>query len=142
MSKASPMNDLEPIDAQRKGRARVLKLLACMGITLACMPSHAAYNANLTGFVTQILTYPSGVILFALNNQPTSNGSCNPQFFELDAPVPPPPPAVPNPGADAILNRMYARLLQAYTLGQAVNVGYDDAGNCAPAGNITVYRIG
>ena len=136
------MNDLEPIDAQRKGRGPVWKLLACVGITLSCMPSHAAYNANLTGFVTQILTYPSGVILFSLNNQPTSNGACNAQFFELDEPVPPPPPAPPNPGPDAILNRMYARLLQAYTLGQAVNVGYDDAATCAPGGYITVYRIG
>ena len=44
----------------------------------------AAYNSNLAGVVTSIATYPNGLLLFSLGNQPTSNGSCNATNFELD----------------------------------------------------------
>jgi hypothetical protein len=73
--------------------------------------------------------------MFSLDTQPTSNGSCAAAFFELD------PASTPNDPA-AAFNRMYARLLEAYTLGQPVNIGYDNAGNCSVLGYITTYRIG
>jgi len=72
------------------------------------------------------------MLLFKLTNQPTSNGSCDADFFELE------PSATAN---DAAFNRMYARLAQAYATGESVNVGFDNAG-CGTSGYIRVYRIG
>jgi hypothetical protein len=48
-----------------------------------------------------------------LDNPPTANGACNAEFFEVD-----PSTTV----GDAAFNKMYARLLEAYSLGQAVNL--------------------
>jgi len=126
-------HDVLQFRASVRALGRVLYSL----IAVACLPAHAAYNANLSGNVTQILTYNSGIILFSLDNQPTSNGSCAPQFFELD-------PAVSGTDAAGIaaFNRMYARLLEAYTLGQPVNAGFDNTANCGAMGYITTYRIG
>jgi hypothetical protein len=133
MLKTSLIKELLTIGIERMARRRLWKRAACVLVALASMPSHAAYNANLSGNVTQILTYNSGAILFSLDNQPTSNGSCTATFFELDP---------SNTVGDAAFNRMYARLLEAYTLGQPVNVGFDNAANCGVLGSITVYRIG
>jgi hypothetical protein len=98
----------------------------------------ATYNANLTGTVASLVTYDNGEVLVALSNQPASNGSCSAIFFELD------PPAIGGSTVanDAAFNRMYARLVQAYTAGQPVNLGFDNAGNCAASGYIRVYRVG
>jgi hypothetical protein len=95
--------------------------------------AHATYNSNLAGTVTSIATYTNGMVLFSLANQPTSNGSCNATNFEVD---------VSDTVSDAAFNRMYARLAEAYALGETVNVGYDNTGSCAISGYIQVYRIG
>ena len=129
------------IGGDRPSPGRSLLSAAAALVALVSMPSHAAYNANLSGNVTQILTYNSGIVMFSLDTQPTSNGSCAAAFFELD------PASTPNDPAAAVgyaaaFNRMYARLLEAYTLGQPVNIGYDNAGNCSVLGYITTYRIG
>lgn len=96
--------------------------------------AHAGYNANITGTVTAIMTYRSGQLLFVLNDQPSSDGSCIPTYFEL----------LPTDAANqAAFNAMYARLVEAYALGEQVNIGYDDPGtSCSPYGYIPVYRIG
>jgi hypothetical protein len=104
-----------------------------VSLAIACMPAHATYNANLSGNVVDVMTYTNGELLFILSNQPTSNGSCNAAYFELDESA---------TTDSAAFNRMYARLLEAYATGTPVNVGYDDAGNCASGGAIQVYRIG
>jgi hypothetical protein len=114
-------------------RGRSWARAACALVALASMPTHAAYNANIVGNVTQILTYNTGLVMFSLDNQPTSNGSCTASLFELD---------LGNTSGDAALDRMYARLLEAQALGQPVNIGFDNAANCGAAGYIAVYRIG
>jgi hypothetical protein len=55
------------------------------------------------------MTYTTGIVLFTLANQPTSNGSCNAVYFELD------PSTVVS---DTAFDRMDARLAQAYATGQ------------------------
>jgi hypothetical protein len=141
MLKKSFQKRLRTIGGDRPSRGRSWMSAAGALVALASTPSHAAYNANLSGYVTQILTYNSGIVMFSLDTQPTSNGSCAAAFFELD------PASTPNDPASAVtnaaaFNRMYARLLEAYTLGQPVNIGYDNAGNCSVLGYITTYRIG
>jgi hypothetical protein len=138
MLNTSRIRELLAIGIEHVTRGQLWKRAACMLFVLATMPSHAAYNANLSGNVTQILTYDSGIVLISLDDQPTANGSCTATFFELD------PSNVANStfANDAAGNRMYARLLEAYTLGQTVNVGFDNAANCGAMGYIRVYRIG
>jgi hypothetical protein len=92
----------------------------------------AAYNTNITGTLTYLSAYEGGVVMFELNNQPASNGSCNPTQFEID----------PANNTDAVLGRMYARLLLAYSTQQPVNVGYDNSGSCGTKGYIHVYEVG
>jgi hypothetical protein len=115
-----------------------VRLLGTIIVLLFSSASHATYNTNLIGTVAAIMTYTTGGLLFALSNQPSSNGSCNAQFFELD------PPTYPGSDVvnDAAYSRMYARLAQAYATGESVNIGYDNAGNCGGSGYIRVYRIG
>jgi hypothetical protein len=98
----------------------------------------ATYNANLTGTVVSFATYDNGEILVILGNQPSSNGACSATFFELD------PPEVGGSTVvnDAAFDRMTARLAMAYAAGEPVNLGYDNAGNCAAGGYIRVYRVG
>ena len=120
--------------------ARLVKaaMTPAVGTLLLISSAHATYNTNTQGTVTNLMTYTSGALLFILNNQPASNGSCNAAYFELDMPG----SNSGDPINDAAFNRMYARLLAAYSLGESVNVGYDDAGNCGGNGYIRVYRIG
>ena len=49
-------------------------------------PASAAYNANLAGNLTSLLTYTGGHVLFTLANQPSANGTSNASYFELDPP--------------------------------------------------------
>jgi hypothetical protein len=114
------------------GKWRLGRVLL-VSLALGCLPAYAGYNANLGGNVASVLTYNSGLLLFSLANQPTSNGSCNASYFELDESV----------TADAgAFNRMYSRLLEAYVTGTPVNIGYDNGVACAPGGYIQAYRIG
>ena len=95
--------------------------------------AHATYNANLSGTVTSVVTYTNGWFLFTLNDQPASNGSCNATYFEMDE---------SSAANDTFFNMLYARLAQAYAMGEQVNVGFDNSGNCGTDGYIRVYRIG
>ena len=107
-------------------------------ISLAPRSATATYNANISGTPVSLLTYPSGLMLLNLSNQPTSNGSCNAGYFELD----PPSYAGADVANDAAFNRMYARAMSAFTTGTQITVGYDNAGTCGVSGYIRIYRIG
>jgi hypothetical protein len=125
-------------NARTFGRRRAIKfakklLVTVTALALSAPAAHATYNTNLTGNVSAIMTYTSGILLFTLTNQPTSNGSCNAIYFEVDP---------SNVVSDAAFDRMYARLAQAYATGEQVNVGFDGAANCGVGGYIQVYRIG
>jgi len=91
----------------------------------------ATYDANLTGIADSVYTYPSGLVLIHLANQPASHPSCNAGYFAVD------------PGSmDAnAMNRMFARLMTAYAVQQPINIGYDSQGDCTD-GYIHVWRIG
>jgi hypothetical protein len=117
---------------------RYLSLLGTLVVLLFSSASHATYNTNLYGTVAALMTYASGGLLFALSNQPSTNGTCNAQLFELD----PPNYAGSDVVNDAAFSRMYARLAQAYATGESVEIGYDNAGNCGGSGYIRVYRVG
>jgi len=115
-----------------------LGLLGTLIVLLFSSASQATYNTNLSGTVAAMMTYTSGGLLFALSNQPSANGTCSAQFFELD----PPTYVGSDVVNDATFSRMYARLAQAYATGESVNIGYDNAGNCGGSGYIRVYRVG
>ena len=92
--------------------------------------SYAGYNDNMVGEVTAVMTYSSGLILFRLHNQPSSHPSCNRGYFAIATDV-----------SDIATNRMLSRLLIAHTTKAPVNIGFDNAGDCAN-GYIRVHRVG
>ena len=106
-------------------------VFAVIGLSITSTAG-AGYNANLTGTVTYLSQYEGGIFLFELSNQPSSNGSCNATQFEID----------PANNTDAVMARMYARLVAAYYAQQPIGIGYDNAGSCGTNGYIHVYVVG
>jgi hypothetical protein len=114
---------------------RVIYMGALMAAVLSVgviLTANATYNSNITGTLTSVIAYENGAVLFVLNTQPTSNGACDPRYFEID----------PANNTDAVVDRMYRRLLVAYTSGHAVEIGYDNSDACGSLGYIHVYRVG
>jgi len=91
----------------------------------------AAYDANLTGVADDVYTYPSGLVLIHLVNQPATHPLCNASYFAVD-------PGTMDANA---MNRMFARLMTSYAVQQPINIGYDSQGDCTD-GYIHVCRIG
>ena len=118
--------------AGSKAKARGWGLLALVMAPLAgpeC--ALATYDSNLSGIADSVYTYPSGVLLIHLTNQPSSHPSCNPTYFAVD------PSAI---DANA-MNRMFARLMTSYSMQEPITIGYDSQGDCVD-GYIHVWRIG
>lgn len=94
---------------------------------------NAAYTNNMRGTPTAVLTYLNGKISLRLDNQPSSHPLCKPTYFAIVF------------DDEKGVDRMYARLLIAYTQKQPVNIGYDDGSRsdseCA-SGYIKVHRVG
>jgi hypothetical protein len=103
--------------------------ILCMALSST---ASATYNSNIGGTPIYVIAYEGGTVLFILDTQPTSNGSCNAGYFEID---------LAN-NTDAVLGRMYARLLVAYTQQQPIQIGYDNSGSCGSSGYIHTYRVG
>lgn len=104
---------------------------AAAALAISWTLAQAAYNANMSGVVAEVLTYPETThVLFRLDNQPTSHPGCNAAYFVM---------ADPNPESRKL---MYARLLTALAMGSSINIGYDNVGECGPGGYIRVHRIG
>jgi hypothetical protein len=116
---------------QRRG-TRVSALIAAAFSITVMSTAGATYNSNIGGMPTSVISYEAGTVLFILDSQPTSNGACNAGYFEID----------PANSSDAVVARMYARLLVAYTQQQGVQIGYDNTGACGALGYIHVYRVG
>ena len=107
------------------------KLAACFLLLAASLTSNANYNANMSGVVAWVATYADGdSIYFALSNQPSSHPGCSPHYFVITAAVP----------ADR-RKAMLTNLLIARTTREAINIGYDNTGDCAE-GYIRVHRVG
>ena len=104
--------------------------VVCM---LTIMPTGVSgyHNANMQGTLTLLAVYSDGdYIYMQLDNQPTSHPGCSPTYFVIAEDVP--------------ANRreaMFARLMTAYVTGEAITIGYDNAGNCAHS-YIRVHRVG
>ena len=106
---------------------RILGLLAL----IFSATSSAGYNANMTGKVTNVMTYTAGAyIYFTLENQPTSHQSCRPNYFVIDESTP-----------NNIRQQLLSRLLLAYAKDENVNIGFDKVGDCSH-GYIRVHRVG
>jgi hypothetical protein len=91
----------------------------------------AIYNANISGQLAAFWSYSySDPIYFVLKNQPSTHPTCNPSFFVVPGTIP----------ADR-RKMMFARLSLAYATQENLNIGYDNAGDCAD-GYIQAYRIG
>jgi hypothetical protein len=111
--------------ARQKLAASIFALAIFAG---ASTPTYAGYDANVSGEITILATYPSGDIFIRLSTQPASHPSCAPSYFAIDSTA---------PGKDA----MYARALAAFTAGMPINIGYDSQGNCVGS-SIRVHRVG
>jgi hypothetical protein len=105
--------------------------VALMTAVLSLTPAQAGYNANMTGVVTEVLTYlDSTMILFRLDNQPTTHPLCNPVYFAV------------NVATDSeVRKQVLARLLVAKATGESVNIGYDNAADCSHS-YIRAWRVG
>lgn len=90
----------------------------------------AGYNANMSGEVTHVMTYTSGLVLFRLKNQPATHPECTATYFAIAVDV-----------NDIATNRMLSRLLTAHTTKVPVNIGFDNASDCGN-GYIRVFRVG
>lgn len=107
------------------------KFIAFVFMSVISVNSFAAYNANMTGEITDVLVYTDGdYIHIRLKNQPSTHPSCNPAFFII-------PETVPADRRQALLSRA----LTAYASKENINIGYDALGDCAN-GYIQVHRIG
>ncbi|MET1257634.1 hypothetical protein [Aliikangiella maris] len=91
---------------------------------------HAEYDKNIEGNIVAIYTYPSGTVLFKLDNQPTNHPSCNPVYFAIAKDVP-----------ESAANRMYSRLLSLHTTKTKAYIGFDSQGGCGD-GYIRVHNVG
>lgn len=112
---------------------KVLVRLSALALTLGMIttPAAADYNANLTGVVTAVLTYSTDTRFYVrLDTQPNSHPSCDSSYFAVDAAL-----------SNEVRAQLYARALLALATQQPVNIGYDNAGNCAHS-KIRIHRIG
>ena len=92
--------------------------------------SVATYNANVKGEIASVITYADGdYIYFTLKNQP-QHEACNPSFFVISESV-----------SENRKNNLLSRLLTAYAMKEAVNIGYDSKGECVH-GYIRAHRVG
>jgi hypothetical protein len=119
------------MNTSRRRTELIVRALVMCGGLLAIAPAGAVYNANMSGVLATVATYADGDFIYiTLQNQPTTHPSCNPAFFVI-------PETVPADRRKAML----ARLMVAWTTGEAVNIGYDSTGSCA-GGYIQVHRVG
>ena len=109
------------------GIVRIYAVLGWVALIALSNVSFAAYDANIQGQIKSIYTYPSGLVLFQLSNQPTSHPGCSPIYFAIATDV-----------AESPANRMYTRLLTLHT---TAAIGYDSQGNCGNS-YIRVHNIG
>ncbi len=110
-------------------RMRVFRLAAFLVLSF---PVFAGYDANITGKVTQVLTYTThDSILIRLDNQPATHPVCKTDFFELDESIPAERRGI-----------IMSRLLLARANGETLNIGFDKSGGCGKQGRIRVYRVG
>jgi hypothetical protein len=108
-------------------------LLVILLLSVISTSAAGGYNNNMKGTPTAVLTYLNGNILLRLDNQPASHPLCEHTYFAIVSDN--------EKGAD----RMYARLLAAYTQKQPINIGYDDgtrSGSVCASGYIKVHRVG
>ncbi len=107
-----------------------IKVLVFIASFLVINVSVAGYNNNIVGEVSEVLVYTNGQVTFRLANQPTSHPGCNPAYFAID-----------NTLSEAAISRLMSRLLSAHATKVPINIGYDDAGDCANT-YIRVHRVG
>ena len=105
-------------------------LVVLMAFLATCVS--AGYDANFTGRVTHVLTYPgSTLILIKVSGQPTSHPTCTSlDFLAID-------PGISNESRQLVMSR----LLMAYASGETVNIGYDKTADCVGS-RIRVHRVG
>lgn len=108
------------------------RIVLILCVLLVPVFSHAGYNANFRGKVTQVLTYTtSAQILIRVEGQPSTHPQCTQlDYLAIDAAT-----------ADNVRQIVLSRLMMAYASGETVNIGYDKEGGCV-GGRIRVYRVG
>ena len=117
----------------RQSRITLIGVLLAVVLGVGAMSTaRATYNSNIVGTLTSVIVYENGSVLFVLDAQPASNGTCDARYFEIDQ----------ADSSDAVVDRMYKRLLTAYTQRQPVQIGFDNSGACGSLGYIHTYRVG
>lgn len=106
-------------------------LLVGMVLTFSKL-SFAGYDANFSGKITHVLTYPGSTqILIRVEGQPTTHPTCT----SLDH------LSIASDISAESRSLVMSRILVAYTTGKAVNIGYDKTAGCV-GNRIRVHRIG
>jgi hypothetical protein len=109
----------------------VFGLIGIVCLMVAPSKSYAVYNANMQGLVDSVSLYTDGDYIYVrLVNQPTSHPTCNPSLFVISQDIP-----------ENRRNQMFARLMAAKVAGEQINIGFDNAADCAH-GYIRLHRVG
>lgn len=110
---------------------KLLSISIAASATLTSFNAGAVHNANMVGVLASVITYTDGdYIYFQLDNQPSTHPTCSPAYFVI-------PTDVTADRRKALL----ARLMMAKAMGEVINIGFDNAGDCAH-GYIRVHRVG
>ena len=107
-----------------------MRILVGVIFLITSVSVFSGYDKNIEGEITHIYTYPSGLVLFKLSNQPSSHPGCNPVYFAIASDV-----------AESAADRMYSRLLTLHTTKIKAYIGFDSQGNCGN-GYIRVHNVG
>ncbi len=94
--------------------------------------SFAGYDANFSGKITHVLTYPGTTkIYIRVEGQPTSHPVCTSLDYL----------SIPSDISAESRNLVMSRILSAYATGEKINIGYDKTAGCSD-NRIRVYRVG
>ena len=113
-----------------QAKTKAFGTLAALVVLVVPIAANAVYNDNITGIISHVRVYDTGLVLVRLQNQPTSHPACQPGYFAMDTALDP-----------DIRAMMLSRALVARASGQPINIGYDNAGSCAQ-GYIRLHQIG
>lgn len=106
-------------------------IITAVMLYLLTAAANAQYNSNMRGVILGVFVYTdTDAIYLKLTNQPTVHPTCNSDYFVIDASV-----------SYERRQMLLARLLSAYAMKETVNIGYDNAGDCAD-GYIRAHRAG
>ena len=106
------------------------KLFISLALLLSANFCSAEYNDNKIRKITAVLTYTDSDSIYIQLENPPAHSTCDNQFFVI-------PDSLPTERRQILLSR----ILLAYSTQEAVNIGFDNAGNCVSS-YVRIHRVG